>query len=835
MTNLSHALTYAELGWPIFPVWPMRDGVCGCAGLPTCDGGRNAGKHPINRLAPKGHLNATTDAETIRRWWTIHPEANIALHCAGAGIVVVDVDPRNGGDETWPELDLPDSTIVATTGGGGFHQFYSAPAGEWHGLKLPGIDLKFNGYVILPPSNHRSGDAYAWRPGCNPQMIIPLLGLPDLPECFIDDMSFQSGGTYADEPLNDLTDKDVNHWLSRLGDHRWVYDSWVKIGSALHHQYRGAAQGLAIWESHSKQRPGYEKDTITTGKWRSFGRNSRIRPTTFRTIIEWAQEDARERLIDEFDEVDNDEFDSGPPSVRAAQGVAGGGVTASPPIRPGAEQDSPPAPHLDLYELFGLDRPTADEIDAPGADPIDAIEGAPAAGRADRDWMRLLDITEDGAIRSTLPNLTLILAHDPRTAGLPQLNEFTQETVQRQTPGIKPPRRKGAAKPVLQLGGRIWEVGDRLNGTLWSDDRDFSIRSIIEAEKTQGGYGIKVTDRDLKAAVTLVANENPFHPIREYLNALAWDGVARVETLFIKYLGAEDNPYSRQVARLMMLGAVARVFEPGHKFDFAVIIEGLQGRRKSTFIKILGRHWFAELDGDFHDQKMMIELMQGAWILELPELSGFSRADVKAIKAFMSRGKDRARLAYARRAGEFPRQCIFIGSTNDRAYLRDDTGGRRFWPMPCSVTRIDTEAFAAEVDQFWAEAVNLYREMRIAHPIGDLPLFLTGRAEEIALELQEDRREENEADGLAGEISVWLDKPVSDGGFDEGSEQRRDIVCLRQIWVEMLGNDRRTYPRADQLTLGKAMSKVPGWKLHRKAEFPTYGPQKAYVRISPVA
>jgi hypothetical protein len=155
----------------------------------------------------------------------------------------------------------------------------------------------------------------------------------------------------------------------------------------------------------------------------------------------------------------------------------------------------------------------------------------------------------------------------------------------------------------------------------------------------------------------------------------------------------------------MMVGAVTRIFEPGHKFDFAVILEGLQGKRKSTFIRPrppLVRRTRRRLPRP----KQMIELMQGAWIMEIPELSGFSRADVRAIKAFISRQKDRARLAYARRAGEFPRQCIFIGSTNDREYLKDDTGGRRFWPMLCTRRRDrHRPPGTANVDQLWAEAV----------------------------------------------------------------------------------------------------------------------------------
>jgi hypothetical protein len=291
----------------------------------------------------------------------------------------------------------------------------------------------------------------------------------------------------------------------------------------------------------------------------------------------------------------------------------------------------------------------------------------------------------------------------------------------------------------------------------------------------------------------------------------------------------------------MMTAAVTRIFEPGHKFDFAVILEGLQGKRKSTFIEILGRKWFAELDGDFHDPKMMIELMQGAWILELPELTGFQRSDVRAIKAFISRKKDRARLAYARRAGEFPRQCIFIGSTNDREYLKDDTGGRRFWPMPCHVAEIDTARLEQNVDQLWAEAVLLYREMRAAQPVGTLPLHLRGdESRTIAAGLQESRRMETSDDGMAGVIAAWLASPINDGGFDDLDKNQqpryRDRVCLPQIWVECLRGDLKSYTQTQAQAIARAMSKPAiacDWQQRASSVVhPGYGRQRTYVRAT---
>lgn len=469
----------------------------------------------------------------------------------------------------------------------------------------------------------------------------------------------------------------------------------------------------------------------------------------------------------------------------------------------------------DLDDLIG-DAPTAEDPDAPTV-----------------AWESLLDRAKDAnkAIRPTLHNIHLIVANDPRTVGLPQINLFTKEIVLRKKPG-KHHLKKASPKGCKQLGGAIWDVGDPVNGVLWSEGMDTAIRDLLEAPRRQGGYDIKVTDRDLRGAVNMAARRNAFHPVREYLTRQRWDGRPRVDRLFIDYLGAPDTPYTRSVARLFFAGAVTRVFEPGHKFDFAVMLKGLQGKRKSTFIQILARRWFAELDGDLHDTKGLVELMQGAWILELPELASFGRSDVRQIKAFISRTTDKVRLAYDRRADLFPRQCVFIGSTNDDEFLRDDTGGRRFWPIVCEVSLIDTDRLAGEVDQLWAEAYSIYLAMRREQPGGTLPLYLADEeAATEALEIQEMHRVESAEDGMSGRIAEWLDIPVTDDAFEDEPPRRRDVVCLLQVWVECFGRDMSNCTQTQSAALGRAMRRVPGWYLEgSRHRLPTYGQQRTYRR-----
>jgi predicted P-loop ATPase len=190
-------------------------------------------------------------------------------------------------------------------------------------------------------------------------------------------------------------------------------------------------------------------------------------------------------------------------------------------------------------------------------------------------------------------------------------------------------------------------VKDKARGDLWQDHNDLSVRAILEAPRGKGkpGYGLKVTDRDLTGGVEIVAHLNAFHPVRDYFEQLRWDGRERLSKVLIEYLACPDTPYHREVIGLMLTAAVARVYEPGHKFDNALIIEGKQGIRKSTFIRTLAKGWFSELHGDLGDQKKMVEQTVGFLILELPELTNLRRSEVEDTKSFLSRIEDTVRLA----------------------------------------------------------------------------------------------------------------------------------------------------------------------------------------------
>ena len=198
------------------------------------------------------------------------------------------------------------------------------------------------------------------------------------------------------------------------------------------------------------------------------------------------------------------------------------------------------------------------------------------------------------------------------------------------------------------------------------------------------------------------------HPVRDYLTALVWDGISRLDSWLITYLDAEDTPLIRAIGSRWMISAVARIMQPGAKVDHMLILEGPQGGKKSSALKTLaGAEWFTDELAEI-GSKDAAQQMRGIWIIEIAELDAISRAEVSRIKAFLTRTTDRYRPPYERYVVEVPRQCVFAGSVNPETYLRDETGNRRFWPVRCG--SIDIDALRHDRDQLWAEAVARYRQ-----------------------------------------------------------------------------------------------------------------------------
>lgn len=424
------------------------------------------------------------------------------------------------------------------------------------------------------------------------------------------------------------------------------------------------------------------------------------------------------------------------------------------------------------------------------------------------DWKEKLRTTEKGALAQTIENVVLVLRHDPKLAGCLAFNEMEHNIVTRRS-----------------LPWRSVKAESQ-----WVDTDDAALRYYLERY-----YGLTGKDR-IFDATNVVAQQNKFHPVRDYLDGCTWDGVPRVETLLIDYLGAEDNAYTRAVTRKMLTAAVARIYRPGCKFDYMLTLRGRQGIGKSALIGKLGGPWFSDTFTTLQG-KDAYEQVQGVWIMEVGELAGMRKAEAETIKLYISKQVDRFRPAYGRRLQEFPRQCIFIGTTNESQFLRDTTGNRRFWVVdtPNEPAKSMWQDLTDEtVRLIWAEAVEIYKA-------GE-QLFLSKELEQLAREVQESYEEENPKAGL---IADYLDRLLPEAWDDmdvysrrqwlESDAQgvkRRDVVCAVEIWVEALGNNPERIDRYAAKEIRDILNALPGWKSKGRAQktIRPYGRQRYYER-----
>jgi len=261
-------------------------------------------------------------------------------------------------------------------------------------------------------------------------------------------------------------------------------------------------------------------------------------------------------------------------------------------------------------------------------------------------------------------------------------------------------------------------------------------------------------------AVEVVARENRFHPVRDWLDGLEWDGIPRAHDWLHYYAGAERTAYVMAIGRMMLVALVARVFDPGCKVDYVPILEGPQGAKKSTLCRIMGGECFDDNLPESVNSKDSAAHLRGKWLIELGEVTALTKNEAANLKAFVTREVDRYRPAYGRQEVAYPRQCVFWGTTNKAQYLRDETGGRRFWPVKVG-DAIDVEALAHDRDQLLAEAVSLYRSGAEWWPDAAF------EREHIAPQ-QEERFEE---DAWESAIKAWLETATHPRTVTEIGEQ----------------------------------------------------------------
>ena len=449
------------------------------------------------------------------------------------------------------------------------------------------------------------------------------------------------------------------------------------------------------------------------------------------------------------------------------------------------------------------------------ADDFDGLDDAELPEDYNDEWKAELEYTKSGKLLCNIANIILILENDPALAGHIVHVLFT---------GMD------SAKDGLP-----WNK----NANQWTDTDDANLRVWLEKHYDITGKE-KIAD-----ALTAVLTRHSYHPIRDYLNGLTWDGVPRLDRIIIDYMGAEDSELNRAMSRKHFVAAVARVFNPGCKYDYCLIMSGAEGIGKSTLLRVMGGKWFNDSITTLEGKEGM-EQLRRAWVVELGELSSIKRSDVEQVKAHLSKQVDIYRAAYARRVLEHPRQCVFCGTTNEALFLKGDTGNRRFWVIPVVAElrkyKDWSEAIRRDRDQLWAEAVHYYK-------LGE-PLYLSEELEAQAKQRQQDFNDDND-DPIVAMLDKYLNTllPVNWDTMDiqarrsylrdpdplqaEGTV-KRDKVCAAEFICEQLGKDMAD---KDYKYLCRRVSKMigdrPEWERvsSTKHAAKLYGTQRGFRRV----
>lgn len=433
----------------------------------------------------------------------------------------------------------------------------------------------------------------------------------------------------------------------------------------------------------------------------------------------------------------------------------------------------------------------------------------------DDSWIDKLEI-ERGRVASSIDNVTIILENDPRLKNVYAYDEFDHMEV--------------------ALKSMPWRQVNNKKERPLRDSDDSNLRHYLE-------QNYKITGKEkVRDAIRVVASRNTFHPVREYLENCQWDGVERVDTLLIDYLGAEDSEYTRAVTHKTLVAAVARALEPGCKFDYMLTLSGPQGIGKSTLFGRLGGDWFSDSLTSVTG-KESYEQLQGVWIMEMGELSAMKKSEVEATKQFLSKQEDRYRKAYGERVEPYPRHNIFVGTTNEKQFLRDDTGGRRFWVVdlinPPKRNLFD-ELNEDTVSKIWAEAKTYYE-------LGE-ELDLDPKMKEVAKAMQEAHGEDSPKLGM---IIQYLDTLLPKNWAEMDLYQRRSFlqgdtftaagegevvrekVCAAEIWCEVFDKRFGDLNNYEAKEINKMLDRLPEWTKNKQPNNfgRLYGRQRGYRRI----
>lgn len=416
-----------------------------------------------------------------------------------------------------------------------------------------------------------------------------------------------------------------------------------------------------------------------------------------------------------------------------------------------------------------------------------------------------------GKPENSYSNILYVFNNDPNLKNLVRTNEFTR------------------VKEIFQKP--IWRK-DEDNSEIWTDEDEAQLFVYL-------GENYEITNmKVIRNVLDKQFYDNKYNPIKDYLNTIEWDEKPRVETLFIDYLGAEDNKYVREVTKLSLVGAIRRVMEPGCKHDTVLVLVGGQGIGKSTILLRLGMKWFNNSLDSFNGDEAYIKI-SGSWIVELAELSGLSKSEIETVKAFISSQEDVYRPKYGRNPIHAPRKCIFFGTTNNYEFLVDETGERRWYPVEVNAKRRKYDVFTdftqENVDQVWAEAFYLYNH-------GAKSYITNPEIVKTAIQIQQQYKQDN---GLKGMIEEFLQIPIFQNWYDMSIEDRKNYykrelykiksdllvprkkVCAIEIWREYLQKT-NDMTRKDAAEINQILRNLD-YLEEKRERFGQYGQQRGFI------
>lgn len=428
------------------------------------------------------------------------------------------------------------------------------------------------------------------------------------------------------------------------------------------------------------------------------------------------------------------------------------------------------------------------------------------------EWLSQLD-WKDNNLSRTAKNIMLILENAEELAGKFQYDLFSER--------------------IYVTGSLPWNPEDKKRELT---DSDMSgLRVFLETS-----YGLTGKEKIQDSFDTFI-RKNATHAVREYLNGLSWDGVPRLDEVLIDYLGAEDTAYTRKVARKLFVAGVARVFHPGIKYDYMVVLIGEQGTGKSTFARTMGVDWFSDslTITDMRD-KTAAEKLLGVWINEIPEMDGFSKVDASTVKAFMTKESDRFRPAYGRLTVNRLRQSIMVGTSNKKEFLTDETGNRRFWPVDIGVEKPTKSVFTElkpVIGQVWAEAVLRWKMGESIYSDAEMAAY--------AEQQQEGHRQEDPRTGM---VETFLKKPIPVDWYSRDLQARRGYItgayiyhgetierrkiCAAEVWVECFGNQLSMLTRKDARQINAILRQLcKDWESENIRFGGDYGRQRGFFKM----